>query len=51
VVKNGRYGNMPIDVVTSSKKLVDVEKFYNKDRLRPSYTSFEMMPLFIMTSD
>jgi ATP-dependent phosphofructokinase / diphosphate-dependent phosphofructokinase len=51
VVKNGRYGNEPIDVVTSSKKLVDLDRFYNKERLRPSYTSFEMMPLFIMTSD
>ena len=51
VLKNGRYDNMPIDVVTSSKKLVDVEKFYNKERLRPNYTDFEMLPLFIMTSD
>ncbi len=51
VLKNGRYDNVPIDVVTSSKKLVDVERFYNRERLRPNYTSFEMMPLFIMTSD
>jgi 6-phosphofructokinase 1 len=51
VVKNGRYDNVPIDVVTSSKKLVDLERFYNTDRLRPSYTSFQNIPLFIMTSD
>jgi 6-phosphofructokinase 1 len=51
VLRNGRYDNMPIDVVTSSKKLVDVEKFYNTDRLRPSYKSFEMKPLLIMTSE
>lgn len=51
VLKNGRYDNMPIDVVTSSKKNVDVEKFYNTDRLRPRYESFEMKPLFIMTSE
>jgi 6-phosphofructokinase 1 len=51
VLKNGRYDNMPIDVVTSSKKLVDVSKFYNTDRLRPNYESFEMKPLFIMTSE
>ncbi len=51
VLKNGRYDNMPIDVVTSSKKLVNVEKHYNLDRLRPSYKSFEMKPLFIMTSN
>lgn len=51
VLKNGRYDNMPIDVVTSTKKVVDVEKFYNKDRMRPNYTDFKMLPLFIMTSD
>ncbi len=51
VLKNGRYDNMPIDVVTSSKKLVDVSRFYNTDRLRPKYESFEMKPLFIMTSE
>jgi 6-phosphofructokinase 1 len=51
VLKNGRYDNMPIDAVTSTKKLVNVDKFYNIDRLRPKYESFEMKPLFIMTSD
>jgi 6-phosphofructokinase len=51
VLKNGRYDNMPIDVVAGSKKLVDVKAFYNTDRLRPHYKSFEMKPLFIMTSE
>ena len=51
VLKNGRYDNVPIDVVTSTKKLIDVQKFYNTDRLRPNYESFEMKPLFIMTSE
>ncbi len=51
VLKNGRYDNMPIDVVTSTKKTVNVEKYYNKERLRPLYTDFEMQPLFIMASD
>jgi 6-phosphofructokinase 1 len=51
VLKNGRYDNVPINVVTSSKKFVNVEKHYNKDRLRPHYKSFEMQPLFIMTSE
>jgi len=50
VLKNGRYDDMPIDVVTSSKKFVDVEKHYDTQRLRPLYKSFEMKPLFIMTS-
>jgi 6-phosphofructokinase 1 len=51
VLKNGRYDNMPIDAVTSSKKLVNVKEHYNTERLRPHYTSFEMKPLFIMTSE
>ncbi|RME78142.1 MAG: ATP-dependent 6-phosphofructokinase [Chloroflexi bacterium] len=51
VLKNGRYDNMPLDVVTSTKKLVNVEQFYNTERLRPYYKSFEMKPLFIMTSE
>ena len=51
VLKNGRYDNVPLDVVTSSKKVVNVDKFYNRDRLRPNYESFEMRPLFIMTSE
>jgi 6-phosphofructokinase 1 len=51
VLKNGRYDNMPIDVVTSTKKLVNLQRYYNTERLRPFYKSFEMLPLFIMTSE
>ena len=49
VLKNGRYDNIPIDVVTSSQKVVNVKEHYNTERLRPSYKTFEMKPLFIMT--
>lgn len=51
VVLNGRYDNLPIDVVTSTKKLVNIDKFYNTERLRPKYESIENKPLFIMTGD
>jgi 6-phosphofructokinase len=51
VLKNGRYDNVPIEVISSSKKVVNVERHYNKERLRPYYKSFEMKPLFIMTTD
>jgi 6-phosphofructokinase len=50
-LRNGRYDDVPIDVVTSIKKVVDIEKYYNCQRLRPYYESFESKPLFIMTSD
>lgn len=51
VLKNGRYDNVPLEVVTSSKKVVDVEKFYHTERYRPRFESFELKPLFIMTSE
>jgi 6-phosphofructokinase len=51
VLKNGRYDDVPIDVVTGSKKVVNVAQFYNTERYRPKYESFEMKPMFIMTSE
>jgi 6-phosphofructokinase 1 len=51
VLKDGRYAHVPIDVVTSFKKVVNVGKHYNTERLRPHYKSFEMQPLFIMASE
>jgi ATP-dependent phosphofructokinase / diphosphate-dependent phosphofructokinase len=51
VLKNGRYDNMPIDVVTASKKVVNVQLHYNTERLRPHYKRFEMKPLFLMTGE
>jgi len=51
VLKNGRYDNMPLDIVTSTKKIVDVGRFYDIERYRPKYENFEMKPLFIMTSE
>ncbi len=50
-LKNGRYDNLPIEVVTNSKKIVNIKKYYNTERLRPFYKSFELQPLFIMTSE
>lgn len=50
-VRNGRYDHVPIEVVTSRKKVVDVRKFYNTDRMRPVYESFADKPVMIMTSD
>lgn len=51
VLKNGRYDNVPIDVVTSSKKIVKVSEYYNIERLRPYYHTFEMKPFLLMASD
>ena len=51
VLKNGRYDNMPIEVLSGASKVVDVERFYNTERLRPHYKKFAMKPLFIMTTE
>ncbi len=51
VLKNGRYDNMPVDAVIASKKVVNLKEHYNAERLRPHFSSFEMKPLFIMTSE
>ncbi|HRQ40746.1 MAG TPA: 6-phosphofructokinase [Chloroflexota bacterium] len=51
VLKNGRYDDVPITVITKTKKVVNVKEFYNTARLCPQYKSFEMKPLMIMTSE
>ena len=48
-VRNGVYSSVPVDLVVE-KKVVDVDLFYNTERLRPKYTTFGSRPLFIMTS-
>ena len=48
-VRDGVYGPVGVDVVVE-KKVVDVDLFYNTERLRPSYSTFGGRPLFIVTS-
>ena len=50
-LRDGRYDDVPLDVVTATKKLVDVNRFYDTDRYRPIYENFEMKPMFIMASE
>jgi len=49
-LQGGHYGNVPLDVVTASKKIVNVKEHYNTQRLRPQFTSIEGNPLFIVSS-
>ena len=51
VLKNGRYDHAPMDVITATKKVVDVEQFYDTERYRPKYEHFHLKPEFIMTSE
>ena len=50
-LENGRYEDVPLEVVTATKKIVNVEQFYDTDRYRPRYENFEHKPQFIMTSE
>ena len=49
-IHRGFYDSVPLASVTSEKKVVEVSKYYNTERLRPIY-QFDGAPLFIMTSD
>lgn len=51
VLQNGRYDHVPLEVVTSKKKIVNVAKHYDTERMHPIYQDFEMLPLFLMASD
>lgn len=48
-LRNGVYDSVPLDVVTGQKSKVDINKFYDTERLRPKYTSFVGNPVFIMS--
>lgn len=40
-----------IKVVASQKKVVDIHKYYNAERLRPKYKVFDGKSMYVMTSD
>ncbi|HEX2695437.1 MAG TPA: ATP-dependent 6-phosphofructokinase [Acidobacteriota bacterium] len=50
-LRNGVYDNVPIEAVTSTKKVVDVDKYYDRARLRPLFKSFSQKPFLLVTSD
>ncbi|NLG65333.1 MAG: ATP-dependent 6-phosphofructokinase [Actinobacteria bacterium] len=47
-LRNGRYGSVPIDTVVASKKVVDVAKYYDADRYRPTYAGLELSPMLVV---
>jgi ATP-dependent phosphofructokinase / diphosphate-dependent phosphofructokinase len=47
-LRTGRYDSVPIDTVVASKKLVDVPRFYDTERYRPTYASFELAPMLVL---
>ncbi len=51
VLKNGHYGNVPLEVVTATKKVVNIKEHYNTERLRPQFTAIDGNPLFIVSGE
>jgi 6-phosphofructokinase 1 len=49
-LRDGRYCDVPVSVVVG-KKVVNVAKHYNTERLRPRYETISGLPLLIMTSE
>jgi len=50
-LRNGRYTDVPLEVVTATKKVVNVDEFYDTTRYRPKYDNFQNKPQFVMTSE
>jgi len=47
-LRNGRYGSVPIGEVVATKKVVDVERYYDTERYRPKYTALELSPMMVL---
>ena len=50
-LRNGRYDQVPIEAISGRSKVVDLERYYSPDRLRPLYKTFSQQTLFFMTGD
>jgi 6-phosphofructokinase 1 len=50
-LRNGIYDHVPLDIIMGRKKIVDVDKYYDIERMHPKYESFIKQPQFIMTAD
>ncbi len=50
-LRNGEYDHVPLDIVVSYKKHIDVDKYYDRERLRPLYKNFYKKPFLILSAD
>ncbi|GAC1660969.1 MAG: 6-phosphofructokinase [Candidatus Acidiferrum sp.] len=51
VLKNGCYGNIPLEAIATTKKVVNVQDHYDTARLRPNYTNFDHRPFLVVGSE
>jgi 6-phosphofructokinase 1 len=47
-IHEGHYDDVGLEALRGEKKVVDVQKYYNAERLRPIYDTFAGKPLFVM---
>ncbi len=45
-LRRGRYDAVDLETVVAYKRVVDVERYYDTERCRPKYASFELQPMF-----
>jgi 6-phosphofructokinase 1 len=50
-LRKGEYDDVPLEIVVSTKKTVDVDKYYDPNRLRPLYKSFSRKPFLVLEGD
>jgi 6-phosphofructokinase len=46
-IQGGRYTTEPLGVVGEGRKLVDVDRFYDRERYRPSFVGVMGLPMFL----
>jgi 6-phosphofructokinase len=45
-LRKGRYEAVDLETVVAYKRTVDVDRYYDTERYRPTYASFELEPMF-----
>ncbi|MFC1730615.1 6-phosphofructokinase [candidate division KSB1 bacterium] len=46
-IVDGKYDMVPLELVTSAKRVVNIEKYYHTVRYRPRYSNMRGLPLFL----
>jgi 6-phosphofructokinase 1 len=47
-IQKGVYTSVPIDMVTTGKRQVDVDRYYDKENYKPRIKDIENMPMFLV---
>ena len=45
-LRSGRYEAVDLETVVASKRIIDVQRYYDIERCRPTYDAFELQPMF-----